>query len=137
MAERKFKQLFEPYGKVLSVSTRKKPDPQDSFKSWGLVTFAEKKDAKKVLRSEVLVPPDPGGERTTDSQLLTKLANVDEELAKPSTGSLAVMWKSQEKRIAAANKIQAAVRARKAKQKARGSKEDERRRHLGLLPGAR
>jgi RNA recognition motif-containing protein len=135
VAERRFKQLFEEFGKILSVSTRKKPNAEDDFKSWGLVTFADKKDAKKVLRAEILVPPpDGGGDRTYEAQLVTKVAKVNEELAKPSTGSLAVMWKSQEKRIAAAKKIQAAVRARKAKQKGNSSQRNDRKRHPGLVP---
>ena len=135
VAERKFKQLFEEFGKILSVSTRKKPNPEDDFKSWGLVTFADKKDAKKVLRAEIFVPPPDGGaDRAYEAQLVTKVAKVNEELSKPGSGSLAVIWKSQEKRIAAAKKIQAAVRARKAKQKANVSQRNDRKRHPGLVP---
>lgn len=137
VGERKFKQLFEPFGKVLSVSTRKKPHEHDNYKSWGLVTFADRKDAKKVLRAEILIPPPEEGERIYDAQLVTKVAQVNDELAKPDTGSLAVMWKSQEKRITAAKKIQSAVRARKAKQKANaGAKRNDRKRHPGLVPRA-
>ena len=142
VAERKFKELFSSYGKIISVSTRKKPDPADSYKSWGLVTFADKKDAKRVLKAEILIPPPDadrgrpgeGSERRYDAQLVTKVAQVNQELAKPETGSLALMWKSQEKRIAAATKIQAAVRARRAKQKANAKNRDDRKRHPGLAP---
>ena len=135
VAERKFKQLFATYGQIVSVSTRKKPDPEDDFKSWGLVTFADKKDAKKVLRAEIIVPaPEERGSRRNDAVLVTKVAKVNEELQKAETGSLALMWKSQEKRIAAAKKIQEAVRARRARSKAGGGKRNDQKRHPGLVP---
>ena len=120
VVDKKFKQLFEPYGRILSVSTRKKAHPEDNLKSWGLVTFADQKDVQKVLQSVILAPPDHA------HRLVVKLANVDKELAKPSTGLLAVMWKSQEDRITAATRIQAAVRARFAKNHARKAKEAKR-----------
>lgn len=135
VAERKFKLLFATYGLIVSVSTRKKPDPGDEFKSWGLVTFADKKDAKNVLRAEIVVPaPEERGGRRSDAILTTKVAKVNEELQKAETGSLALMWKSQEKRISAAKNIQAAMRARKARQKAGGGKRNDQKRHPGLVP---
>ena len=119
VSERRFRGLFTDFGKVISVSVRKKPDPKDNYKSWGLVTFADKKDAKKVLRADVIVPtPENRGEWRREATLVTKVAKVNEELNKPDTGSLAVMWKSQENRIVAAKKIQEAVRLRRAQKKA-------------------
>ena len=119
VSERRFRGLFTDFGKVISVSVRKKPDPKDNYKSWGLVTFADKKDAKKVLRADVIVPtPENRGEWRREATLVTKVAKVNEELNKPDTGSLAVTWKSQENRIVAAKKIQEAVRLRRAQKKA-------------------
>jgi hypothetical protein len=63
---------------------------------------------------------------------------VNDELCKPGTNSLAVVWAQQEKRIRAATKLQAAVRghrARKGQQRGgRGAGKKQKKRHPGLVP---
>jgi hypothetical protein len=92
------------FGKVLSVTVRRKPG---DCKSWALATFLDKKAAKAATMRAGLLVRDAVGKQV---KLTIKGAKVDQELNKENTGALASMWASQEQKVAAAVRIQAAMR---------------------------
>ena len=125
--DRRLRKLFAPFGgRVVSVSTRKK---DGHFSSWGLVTLSDRQVAKKALRADLVVPMADGTEVVLD----VKPADVGGQLKKSGTRSLAMMWSGQESRIAAATKIQAAVRARAARARHNEGRK-KKPHHPGLVP---
>ena len=92
------------FGKVLSLTVRKKPG---DCKSWALATFVEVHAARTATSRARLVFKDGGGQPV---KVQIRTSKVDQELNKEGTGALAATWASQEQKLEAAVRIQAAMR---------------------------
>ena len=112
--------FFSAYGQVLSVTVRKKPPdaPGAPPRSWALLTYKLPAEASACLAASkkkdgVRVPTAADGERPGDTvRLAIKAAQLEKQLRKKDTGALAAIGQQQAAQLAAAVKIQAAMRGR-------------------------
>eukprot|EP01043_Picozoa_sp_COSAG02_P050540 COSAG02_NODE_5205_length_4543_cov_37.419667_3_plen_471_part_00 len=112
--ELRLAKLFERFGKVLTCTVRQKPGHR---RNWALLTFvhpsAVNKAVESALQGQVTVE-DEAGERCT---LVVRRAKIDSELRRSDTGALGQIWMMQNDKVAAAVRIQKAVRGRLTRQK--------------------
>jgi hypothetical protein len=146
------KRAFEIFGKVQSVTVRRK---DGECKSWALVTYAQREAATSAVgaaahegvhvtdsasTSESGMAAMPGqvsrgragvGKRC---KLVVRQAKINTELSKPETGALGRMWANQERQLLAAMKIQAVARGmlRRKSSKGRKSRAKSNARKLGV-----
>eukprot|EP01052_Picozoa_sp_SAG31_P011804 SAG31_NODE_677_length_12894_cov_4.083548_13_plen_607_part_00 len=121
--------LFARFGRVISVTIRRKEEEGAGLggrRSWAFVTFAEPASVKAALSAKLICTDDVA---QAEVVLLTRRAAVESEMAKQSTGMLARTWANQESKLAAAIKIQAAVRGFTLR---KGDRGDKRRRRSSL-----
>jgi RNA recognition motif-containing protein len=76
--ERKLRQAFSSFGTVVSINTRRKDMLDGKHKSWALITFADRKSARKVLRDSVQVMAEEG-----PVELDVKVAQVGAQRSNP------------------------------------------------------
>eukprot|EP01050_Picozoa_sp_SAG11_P021775 SAG11_NODE_3948_length_2137_cov_1.251717_3_plen_423_part_00 len=131
----KLRSLFCEWGEVLSVTVRRKESESGGGvpKSWALLTYEQPAQAQACLAASkstagIQTPTSAGPVR-----LVLRTARLESELAKRQTGALAAISQQQQRQLAAAVKIQAAMRGRLGRvgksrrpSKRRGSVEAER-----------
>lgn len=106
--------LFGRFGKVLSCTVRQKPGYR---RNWALLTFvhpsAVNDAVESALNGEVTVEDEEG----EHCALVVRRAKIDTELRRSDTGALGQIWMTQNDKVAAAVRIQKAVRGRLTRQK--------------------
>lgn len=112
--ELRLAKLFERFGKVLTCTVRQKPGHR---RNWALLTFvhtsAVNNAVESALQGEVIVEDEEGAR----CALVVRRAKIDSELRRSDTGALGQIWMTQNDKVAAAVRIQKAVRGRLSRQK--------------------